>query len=72
MAYIITYLVKLYSIPSCLVVNTNQTGIHLVPTSREKTWENKRSKHIQVLGVEDKKEVILVVSSTTNGNMLPR
>ncbi len=52
MAYHITYLVKFNSIPPCLVVNTKEIGIHFVPIDGEKTWENKGSKHIQVLGVE--------------------
>jgi hypothetical protein len=63
---------KLYSIPPCLVVNINQTGIHLVPTIGERTWENKGSKYIQVLGVEDKKQITIVVCSVANGNLLPR
>jgi hypothetical protein len=29
------------------------------------------SKHIQVLGVEDKRQVTIVVSSTANGNLPP-
>jgi hypothetical protein len=32
MAYIIVYFVKLYSIPSCLMVNNDQIRIHHVPT----------------------------------------
>jgi hypothetical protein len=71
MAYEIAYLMKLYWIPPCLVVNTSQNGIHLVLTVGERTWENKGSKHTQVLGVEDKRQITLVVSSTTNGNLLP-
>jgi hypothetical protein len=63
--------VKLYSIPPCLVVNIDQIEIHLVPTVGERSWENKGSKHIQVLGVEDKRQVTLVVSFATNGNLLP-
>jgi hypothetical protein len=54
------------------MVNNDQIGIHLVPTIGERTWESKGSKHIQVLGVEDKRQVTLVVSFTTNGNLLPR
>jgi hypothetical protein len=54
------------------VVNTNQTRIHFVPTTGKRTWENKSSKHIQVLGVEDKKQVTLVLSSVANGNLFPR
>jgi hypothetical protein len=71
MVYKIAYLLKLYSIPPCLVVNIDQIGIHLVPTIGERTWESKGSKHIQVLGVEDKRQVTIVVSSTANGNLPP-
>jgi hypothetical protein len=70
MVYYIAYLVKLNLIPPCLVVNTDQTRIHLVPTPGERTWESKGSKHIQVLRVEDKRQVTLVVSFTVNGNLL--
>jgi hypothetical protein len=48
---------KLYSIPLCLVVNNDQTRIHLIPIARERKWESKGTKHIQVLKVEDKKQV---------------
>ncbi len=33
----------------CLVINSDKTGIHLVPTIRERTCENKGIKQIQVL-----------------------
>jgi hypothetical protein len=32
MAHRLVCLVKVYNIPMCLVVNTDQTGVHLVPT----------------------------------------
>ncbi len=70
MVYKITYLVKLYLIPACLVVNTDKTGIRPVPTIGERAWESKVSKDIQILGVEEKRQVTLVVYSTTNGNLL--
>ncbi len=70
--YKIAYLAKLYLIPPHLVVNTNQTRIHFVPIIGERTWENKGSKHIQVLGVEDKRQVTLVLSFVANGNLFPR
>jgi hypothetical protein len=44
-------------------VNNYLTGIHLVPNGGEKTWEPKGSKHVQVLGFEDKRQVTMVVSS---------
>jgi len=41
MACIIAHLVKLYSIPPCLMVNIDQIGIHLVPIAREKLGKAK-------------------------------
>jgi hypothetical protein len=62
MAHQIAYLVKMYNIPPCLVVNTNQTGVHLVPTGRDQTWERKGIKHIQIIRIKDKKQITIVVS----------
>jgi hypothetical protein len=46
MGYKVVYLVKAYNIPLTLVINNDQTKIHLVPTIGKKTWENKGTKHI--------------------------
>ncbi len=46
---------KVYNITLALIVNSDQTSVHLIPTTRERTWESKGSKHIQVLGVENKR-----------------
>lgn len=56
MVYQVVYLVKVYNIPPIkLVVNNDQTCLHFIPTTREKTWESEGPKHIQDLNVEDKK-----------------
>jgi hypothetical protein len=34
------------------------------------TWETHGSRHVQVLGIEDKKKVTSIVSFSTNGSML--
>ncbi len=70
MAHQIAYLVKIYNIPPCLVVNIDQTKVHLVPTRGDQTWERKEAKHIQVLGIENKRQITIVVSSSANGSML--
>jgi hypothetical protein len=54
MAYQIIYPVKDYNIPPTLVVNSDQTCVHLILIVIERTWDFKGSKHIQVLEVEDK------------------
>lgn len=71
MGYTIAYLVKIYDIFPTLMVNNGQTWIHLVPTIREWTWESNDTKHIKVLGMEDKKQITLVISSIVDGLHLP-
>jgi hypothetical protein len=63
--------VKAHSIPPELVVNTDQTGIHLVPTGGAHTWVLKGSKNVLVHGNEDKRQITVSVSSTAAGGLLP-
>jgi hypothetical protein len=71
MAYWVVYLMKVYNITLALIVNSEQKNIHLIPTTRERIWESKGSKHIQVLGVENKRQITMVVFLATNGFLLP-
>ncbi len=48
---------NVYNIISSLVVNSDQRGVHLIPIARYWTWEGNRSKHIQVLRVENKDQL---------------
>jgi hypothetical protein len=43
-----------------LVVNTEQTCIHLVPIWGSKIWELKKTKYIKVYGTEDKRQVTIL------------
>jgi len=45
--------------------------MHLVPIIKECTWENKGTKHIKVLKIEDKKQMTLIISSSINGLLSP-
>ena len=67
----IAYLVKCYNVPCELVVNIDQTEVHLVPTGGTRTWEVRGSKHVAVTGIEDKRQVTVAVSSSLSGNILP-
>jgi hypothetical protein len=67
----IAYLIKSYSIPDSMVINTDQTGIHLIPTGGAHTWDKKGTKHVKVHGMEDKRQVIVTVSSSAAGTLLP-
>lgn len=49
-------LVSLYEIPMDLVVNSDQTGIQLVPSGK-KTWTFKGSKDVSVIGNEDGRQI---------------
>jgi hypothetical protein len=70
MAQRTAYLVKAYSIPPSMLVNTDQTGIHMVPSGGARTWAEKGSKHVLVHGMEDKRQITCSVSSTAAGNLL--
>jgi hypothetical protein len=71
MAYCVAYLAKTYDIPPSCVVNIDPTSMHLAPTTRECTWESKGSKHVHVLGIKDKKQMIMVVFSFVAKVLLP-
>ena len=71
MAQRCTYLVKIHNIPQSLAVNTDQTGIHLMPTGGSRTWEEKNSKFVRVCGVDDKRQINVAASSAANGQVLP-
>ena len=67
----IAYLIKLYNIHLSLVVNTDQTNIHLVPLAGDRTWEKKGSKDVGVIGGDDKRAITACVSSAAYGSLLP-
>lgn len=52
MGYKVVYFLK-YDIFIALKVNIHQTTLHLVPTTREQTWVNKDTNHINVSKIED-------------------
>ena len=70
MAQRCAYLINVHNIPQELVVNTDQTEIHLVPTRGAKTWETKGYKHVNVHGIEDKRQIIVAVSFSATGHVL--
>ena len=71
MAQRCTYLINVHNIPQELVVSTNQTGIHLVPIGGARIWETKGSKHVNVHGIEDKRQITVTIFSSAIGHVLP-
>ena len=70
MAQRCAYLVKVHNIPKELVVNSDQTWIHLVSTGESRTWETKEAKHVKVHGAEDKRQITVTVFLAADGRCL--
>ena len=64
------YLASVYNIPSDLFLNTDQTGMHLIPTCHSRTWETKGAKQIKIHEHNDKQHIILAVSSAASKKCL--
>ena len=54
MAQMCAYLIKVHNILEYLVVNNDQTDIHLVPTGGARTWDTKGIKQVNVHGLRIK------------------
>ena len=57
-------------IPAELVINMDQTGMNLVPVGKF-TYAKKGQKHVQLLGLDDKRQLTLVPAITAAGAPLP-
>ena len=57
-------------IPPELIINWDQTGIHLVSLSSW-TMEEKGVKRVEVIGESDKRQITAVFAGTIQGNFLP-
>ena len=64
-------MIKVHKSPRYLVVNNDQTGIHLVPTGGARTWDTKGIKQVRVHGLKDKRQVTVVISSAATSEVLP-
>ncbi|EFJ50025.1 hypothetical protein VOLCADRAFT_89437 [Volvox carteri f. nagariensis] len=66
----IAYLAFKHEIPKALVVNADQTGCNIVPISK-RTYAKMGSQHIRQVGLDDKRQITIVVASAADGSMLP-
>ncbi|KAL3675048.1 hypothetical protein R1sor_024996 [Riccia sorocarpa] len=67
----LSYLVVIHKIPEDLLVNMDQTGLHLVHVSGERTYARKGAREISVSGKDDRRQITVAVSSTAAGELLP-
>jgi len=70
-AYMVVYLVKASYIPLTFVINNDQIKVHLEPNDGERTWEPKRTKHVQVLHLEDMRQITMTVSPNATWDLSP-
>ena len=63
-------LIELEDIPDSLVLNWDQTGIHYVPVSNW-TMDEEGSKRVEIVGVNDKRQITAVLCVTKSGHYLP-
>jgi hypothetical protein len=59
MVHKVTYLVKAYNVPALIVINMDQTRIHLVPTCGEKYGERKDQNTYMFLGLKIRGKLLL-------------
>lgn len=66
----IAQLMARYDVPPQLVINTDQTGLILIPAANY-TYESRQSKFAAVIGAEEKRAITAVVGSSLAGMLLP-
>ena len=62
--------VHMEEIPFDLIFNWDQTGLHVVPGS---TWtmEEKGRKRVEIIGMDDKRQITAVICGTMTDHLLP-
>lgn len=63
-------LMNIYGIDPSLVINFDQTGIIIVPSSAL-TYDSRNAKRVAVANIEDKRQITAVVAVSLAGDMLP-
>lgn len=70
MAKRVAYFMQIYSVHPSLVINMDQTGVHLAPADM-RTYEKAGSKDVAVIGAEDKRQITACIASSLAGDLLP-
>ncbi|EFJ39439.1 hypothetical protein VOLCADRAFT_100971 [Volvox carteri f. nagariensis] len=68
--YQVAYLTWKHKIPPQLVINGDQTGCNMFPASRN-IYTQIGTRHVRVLGLEDKQQIMVMVACSASGDMLP-
>lgn len=67
----IACLVSIFLIPPSLVINVDQTTVHLLLVGNERTYATHRARDVKVAGRGDMRRVIALVSCAATGDVLP-
>jgi hypothetical protein len=70
MAQRLAALINQYSIIEELIINFDQTAVHIVPKSKT-TYAHHADQCVALLGAEDKRQVTALIASSYNGTLLP-
>lgn len=62
--------VEFDEIPHELIINWDQTAIHYVPVGSW-TMEKEGSKRVEIVGVDDKRQITAVFAGSLTGNYVP-
>lgn len=64
------YLIRIYGIPACLIINMDETGVLLQPGG-EVTYHDKGALDVPITGAEDKRQFTLLCTCAMDGALLP-
>jgi len=62
--------VKEHKIPDQLIINYDQTGVNIVPTSNW-TMHDRGAKQTKILGLQDKRQITVLMGCTMAGKLMP-
>jgi hypothetical protein len=67
----LAYYVKVFDIPPSCVFNADQTGVVLIPSGYDRTYDSVGKKDIPILGGEENRAFTAVIGSAADGTFLP-
>ncbi|CAC5395882.1 unnamed protein product [Mytilus coruscus] len=66
----VSTVIKQHSIPDSLVIKWDQTGCQLIPGG-DWTMEQQGSQQVPITGIDDKRQITLLLATSMNGSLLP-
>jgi DDE superfamily endonuclease len=70
MAKRIAFFMQTYKVHPSLVINMDQTGVHLAPVDN-RTYDSRGTKDVRLIGVDDKRQITVCIASSLDGDLLP-